>query len=343
MSADQKGIRRVTGPARSGSHGLTLRMTDRRAAMPQRVAFLGVSLWALTSLAGCVDAPEAEGARDVPVERVAQEGRVILITGSTGGLGREVALEMASRGAHIIVHGRNVERGNEVVDAIEEDGVGSAEFHAADLASLDEVRGLAERIRARHDRIDVLVNNAGIWLQPEEGRRMSDDGHELHFQVNYLSHFLLTRELLPLLRAAATRASPARVINVSSAAQRPIDFDDVMMEEGYSDGRGYAQSKLAQIFHTFDLAEELEGEPVLVYALHPASMMDTEMVLARGARARASVDEGREAVVNLITAPGLGSGQYFNGLTPVRANDQAYDEEARERLRTLSLAWIGEG
>jgi NAD(P)-dependent dehydrogenase (short-subunit alcohol dehydrogenase family) len=308
-----------------------------------RLSALAMGLWTLLALGACGAPPEPEDAAGTGSDGVTRDAPVILITGSTGGLGREVALEMASQGAHIIVHGRSEERGREVVAAIEAEGGGTAEFHAADLASLDAVRAFAEEIRSRHDRIDVLVNNAGIWLEPDQGRLLSEDGHELHLQVNYLSHFLLTRELLPLLRAAGTHERPARIINVSSVAQRPIEFDDVGMEEGYSDGRGYAQSKLAQIFHTFDLAEELEGEPILALALHPATMMDTGMVLSRGAQARASVDEGREAVVNLITAPGLESGQYFNGLTPARANDQAYDEEARERLRALSLEWIDEG
>ena len=304
---------------------------------------LTVGLWTLLLLVACGSSPEAEAAGETSLSSRAREAPVLLITGSTAGLGREVALAMASQGAHIIVHGRSEQRGREVVAQIDAEGVGTAEFHAADLASLDEVRAFAREIRSRHSRIDVLVNNAGIWLEPDQGRLLSEDGHELHFQVNYLSHFLLTQELLPLVRAAGTYESPARIINVSSVAQRPIDFDDVGMEEDYSDGRGYAQSKLAQILHTFDLAEVLQGEPILVFALHPATMMDTGMVLSRGAQPRVSVDEGRVAVVNLITAPGLKSGQYFTGLTPARANEQAYDAEARERLRALSLQWIGEG
>jgi NAD(P)-dependent dehydrogenase (short-subunit alcohol dehydrogenase family) len=304
---------------------------------------LALGLLALFAFAGCGDAPEAEGAGQASPDDTTVERPVILITGSTGGLGREVALHMASTGAHIIVHGRNEESGAEVVSAIEAEGIGSAEFHRADLASLDEVRALARTIRETHDRLDVLVNNAGIWLEADDGRLLSEDGHELHFQVNYLSHFLLTRELLPLIRSSGTEANPARIIHVASIAQQPIDFDDVMMEEGYSDGRGYAQSKLAQILHTLDLAEELEGEPVLAVALHPATMMDTGMVLGRGAQPRASVDEGTEAVVHLITADNLESGQYFNGLEPATPHAQALDEEARRQLRTLSLEWVGEG
>lgn len=266
------------------------------------------------------------------------EPEVILITGSTGGLGRAVALEMGSAGAHVIVHGRDRERGAEVVRRIEEEGVGSARFIRADLASFDEVRELARTIRADYDRLDVLVNNAGIGRGADETRRqVSADGHELRFQVNYLSGFLLTHELLPLLRESA----PSRIVNVASAAQAAIDFDDVMLEESYNGSRAYSQSKLAQILFTFDLAEELDGTGVTVNALHPASLMPTGMVLERGAEPRSPISEGVEAVLNLVRSPEIGSGRYFRGTEPARADDQAYDEEARRQLRELSRELTG--
>lgn len=142
--------------------------------------------------------------------------------------------------------------------------------------------------------------------------------------------------LLPLLERTGTDDIPARIVNVASVAQRPIDFDDVVLEEGYDDGRAYAQSKLAMVMHAFALDEELEGAPVTVNALHPATMMDTRMVLSRGAEPRASVEEGLEAVLHLIESPDVGSGGYFNGTSPERANAHAYDEEARDRLMELS-------
>lgn len=262
---------------------------------------------------------------------------VILITGSTGGLGREVARHLAAEGAHIIVHGRSEARGRELVAEIEEEGIGSARFYRADLASLAETRSLAEAVLRDYDRLDVLVNNAGVWADGPETRTLTDDGIELAFQVNYLSHYLLTRKLLPLI----LESTPARIVNVASVAQRPIDFDDVMMEADYSHGRGYAQSKLAQVLFSMDLARELRGRDVIVTALHPATMMDTDMVLSRGARPRTSVDEGREAVVNLVLSPEVESGSYYNGLRPARAQDQAYDEEARQRLRELARELTG--
>ncbi len=280
--------------------------------------------------------PYEGGAASTEGQELAPQDQVILITGSTGGLGREVAMVLAGTGAHIIVHGRDQERGLEVVEEIERGGVGSASFHAADLASFEEVRAFAETILAEYDRLDVLVNNAGIWLDEEE-RILSEDGHELHLQVNYLSTFLLTHMLLPMLEESA----PARIVNVSSVAQTPLDFDDPSMDSGYSDSRAYAQSKLAQVLFTYDLADALEGTGISVNALHPATMMDTGMVLSRGAEPRSSVEEGRDAVVHLVTAPDLGTGQYFVGTRPAEADAQAYDPAARETLRELSARVTG--
>jgi NAD(P)-dependent dehydrogenase (short-subunit alcohol dehydrogenase family) len=262
--------------------------------------------------------------------------RVILITGSTDGLGREVARRVGAAGAHVIVHGRNKARGDSVVAEINASGKGTARFYGADLASLAQVRQLAGEILRDYDRIDVLVNNAGIWLS-QNTRQTSADGHELHFAVNYLSGYLLTRLLLPRL----TGATPGRIVNVASGAQQAIQFDDVMLTSGYNDSRGYAQSKLAQVMFTFDLARELADRKVIVNALHPATMMPTTMVLSRNATPRGTIEAGAEAVINLIDNAAIGTGQYFNGLRAGTANQQAYDENARERLRTLSNSLVG--
>ena len=273
-------------------------------------------------------------AQQAPVPRGRQ---VILITGSTDGLGREVARRLAATGAHIIVHGRNRERGTAVVEEITREGKGSARFYQADLASFKQVRELADTLLRHYERIDVLINNAGIWLDPADGRKLSADGHEMHFAVNYLSGFLLTRLLLPRIVASA----PSRIVNVASAAQTPIQFDDVMLERGYSDSRAYAQSKLAQVMFTVDLAAELAGKNVIVASLHPATFMNTSMVLQRGAAPRSTVEAGAEAVVNLVTAPGIESGSYFTGTRPGRPNAQALDPAARELLRALSVQLTG--
>jgi NAD(P)-dependent dehydrogenase (short-subunit alcohol dehydrogenase family) len=304
------------------------------AAAVAAVALAAVATAALVSVLAAASAagPAASDREAAMPQPAGQERQVVLITGSTDGLGREVARRVAATGAHVIVHGRNRERGAALVNEIEAEGKGSAAFYAADFASLEQVRQFAAAVMRDHDRLDVLINNAGIWSRGDEDRRLNEDGHELQFAVNYLSGYLLTRMLLPLILESA----PARIINVASAAQQPIDFDDVMMERGYTGGRGYAQSKLAQILFTFDLAAELESAGVTVLALHPSTLMDTQMVRDAGVAPRSTIDQGASAVMRLITDPDLRTGQYFNVMESARAHAQAYDEAARHRLRRLS-------
>jgi NAD(P)-dependent dehydrogenase (short-subunit alcohol dehydrogenase family) len=286
---------------------------------------------------GCASEPRPVAAEAGPAVAHAEQP-VILITGSTDGLGREVARQLAAGGAHVIVHGRSEERGAELVREIEADGRGSARFYRADLASLEQVRQLGEAILRDYDRLDVLVNNAGIGRGSDETRReLSADGHELRFAVNYLSGFLLTHTLLPLLMESA----PSRIVNVASLSAAPIDFEDVMLERAYAGGRAYGQSKLAQVLFTFELARRLEGTGVTVNALHPATMMPTTMVLQRGGQPRSTIEEGVEAVLQLVTGEDVGHGEFYNGLRPTRANAQAYDAEARARLWQLSERLTG--
>ncbi|HIF07862.1 MAG TPA: SDR family NAD(P)-dependent oxidoreductase [Gemmatimonadetes bacterium] len=262
--------------------------------------------------------------------------QVVLVTGSTGGLGQEVARRIASSGAHVIVHGRNRERGMATVEQIERETSGSARFYGADFASFEQTRAFAEEILRDYNRIDILVNNAGFGSAPDE-RLLSEDGHEFRFQVNYLSQFLLTKMLMPRLRSS----TPSRIIMVSSLAANPIDFDDVMIESNFSGGRAYGQSKLAQVMMTFDLAEELEGTGVMVNSLHPAAYMPTGMVRRLGVTPVATLDEGATAVMQLVDSTEIEGGQYFIGLRPGRANAQAYDLEARAMLKSLSQELTG--
>ena len=283
--------------------------------------------------AGCIVAATADAQAHA---RPGPDQQVVLVTGSTSGLGREVARRLASRGAHVIVHGRNRERGMQVVAEIAAEGKGSARFYSADFASFAQVREFGAAILRDYDRIDVLVNNAGFGSAPDE-RLLSEDGYEFRFQVNYLSHFLLTDLLLPRLRSS----TPSRIVQVSSLAQRPIDFDDVMIENDFSGGRAYAQSKLAQVMHTFDLHEELRGTGIMINSLHPATYMPTGMVARLGVEPRATIGEGADAVMQLILSVEIEGGQFFRGLVPGRANAQAYDVEARAKLKRLSEELTG--
>lgn len=266
--------------------------------------------------------------------------KTILITGSTDGLGRLVAKRLAGAGAHVLIHGRNRERGESLVEEIRGGGKGRADFYQADLASLAEVQRLAADVLRDHKRLDVLVNNAAVGSGPDlKTRAKSADGFELRFAVNHLAGFLLTYLLLP----ATLKSAPARIVNVSSLGQHAIDFEDVMLERAYDGSRAYRQSKLAQILFTIDLARELADKGVTVNSLHPATFMDTNMVRLNGVTPINTVEQGAEAVLKLVASDEVAakSGLFFNGLQESRADDQAYDAEARKQLRALSLQLTG--
>ncbi len=265
------------------------------------------------------------------------EEETILVTGATDGLGKRVASALAGRGATVLLHGRSRERLEATIEQIrEQTGNEKLRCYLADLSSLRAVRDLAERILSDEERLDVLVNNAGIISREREE---NEDGYELTFAVNYLSHFLLTGLLLPLLHASA----PARIVNVASAGQSPIDLDDPMFERGYDAMGAYTRSKLAQVMFTFELAGRLHGTGVTANALHPASLMDTKMVRGTFGYTMSTVEEGAEAVVRLAASPELEgvTGRYFDGTREARANRQAYDAGARRRLWALSEELCG--
>jgi NAD(P)-dependent dehydrogenase (short-subunit alcohol dehydrogenase family) len=198
------------------------------------------------------------------------------------------------------------------------------------------VRRLADELQ-EEERIDVLVNNAGIGTAG--GREESEDGYELTFQVDYLAPFLLTRRLLPLIKSTA----PSRIVNVSSAGQAPIDFDDVMLEDSYSGVQAYCQAKLALVMLTFDLAEELEGSGVTANCLHPGTYMPTNMVRRAGVDPVTPLEDGVKATMRLITSPELDgvNGHYFDGTSESAPHPQAEDPEARRQLRELSAELTG--
>jgi len=264
-------------------------------------------------------------------------GKTVLITGSTDGVGRYVAAKLAAAGANVLIHGRDEARATTLADEIRRQGHGKATCYLADLSSLAAARKLAETVIAEHKRLDLFISNAGIGslTRGSEQRQISADGHELRLAVNYLSGFLLARLLLPLLKAGA----PSRIVNVASLGQHPLDFDDIMLTRGYTGSRAYAQSKLAQIMFTIDLAQELQGSGVTVNALHPATYMNTTMVREGGMTPISTVEQGGEAILHLAVGDDMSgrTGLFFNGMQQSKANPQAYDGAARQRLRTLSL------
>ena len=273
-------------------------------------------------------------------DAIDMHGKTAFVTGSTSGLGEVVARRLGAMGATVIVHGLDEKRGAAIAADITAKGPGRAVFYPGDLNSLAEVGKLAARVRNGHRQLHLLINNAGIFGAPDQPRRLSADGYEQIFAVNYLSHFLLTRELLPLLESSA----PARIVNVASGAQRPMEFGDIMLEKSFSTVAAYSQSKLAQILFTNSLAEKLDPSRVTVNALHPASLMNTPMVEGMKVQPRSSVEDGANAVMQVAVGRGVTgrTGLYFNQMNEARANAQAYDAQARQRLWDLSTKLIDE-
>ncbi|MEV6289695.1 SDR family NAD(P)-dependent oxidoreductase [Streptomyces sp. NPDC051896] len=254
----------------------------------------------------------------------------ILITGATSGLGRYVAFELVRSGHVVLAHGRNRDRTERLVAELRTEG--EAQGFVADLARLAEVRELGARVAEAHPGLDVLINNAAAGGgAPGSGRELSADGHELRLAVNYLAPVVLTRSLLPVLRANA----PARIVNVGSAGQEPLDFSDPELTRGYTGMSAYCRSKFALAAHAFTLAEELADSGVSVNVLHPATFMDTAMVRESEIAPWNSVADGAPGVLALATQE-LGSGGYFDGTRRARAHEETYDPEGRKRLAAVT-------
>jgi NAD(P)-dependent dehydrogenase (short-subunit alcohol dehydrogenase family) len=268
-------------------------------------------------------------------------GRTALVTGATDGLGRAVAERLAADGATVLLHGRNQERLDAAAREIRDATGTPVRAYLADFAELAQVRRLAAEVRDTNDRLNILVNNAGVGsgLPAGRDRRVSADGYELRFAVNYLAPFLLTLELLPLIEASA----PARIVNVASIGQYPIDLDDVMLERGYDGQRAYAQSKLAQIMFGFELAARLPADRVTVNSLHPGTYMPTKIVTQERGQTVDDLETGTASVVRLAASPELDgvTGRYYEWQEEARANPQAYDADARRRLWKLSVELTG--
>jgi NAD(P)-dependent dehydrogenase (short-subunit alcohol dehydrogenase family) len=269
----------------------------------------------------------------------AKKSKIAVITGATDGMGRVVAPLLAKAGYFVVVHGRNETRGKAVVDEITKVG-GAVRFMACNLESVDDVRRFAGELNTEFEHIDVLINNAGIGTGPDEApRELSADGLELRFAVNYLSPYVLTRLVLDKVKAA----TPARIINVASDGQEPLDFSNLQLERDYSGYFAYCRSKAALIMFTLDLAEEVKDAGVTVNAMHPGAYMNTTMVREIKHEVVDSVDEGANFVLELATHPKFDcvTGRYIDRGVDRRAEEQCYDREARRKLREISNKLAG--
>lgn len=265
--------------------------------------------------------------------------QAIFITGATDGVGKLTAIDLATQNkdVFILLHGRSKDKLNKVLAEVKQvSGNQNIEGFVADLSSMGEVRQLAKDVLSKHDAINILINNAGAgFTAPRYGK----DGIETRLAVNYLAPFLLTNLLLPAIKKAA----PSRIVNVASAGQSPIHFDDIQLEKNFDGVTAYTQSKLALIMFTIDFADQLKNDNVMVNSLHPGTYLDTNMVHDAGIKPRGTAQSGADAEVYLAISPGLTNvtGKYFNVKNEARANAQAYDLNARKQLHQIALQLTG--
>jgi len=268
-------------------------------------------------------------------KKTTMSAKTIFITGATEGIGKLAATDLAKQnpGAAILIHGRNKEKlDKSVADIKKATNNQNVEGYLADLSSMDEVRQLAKEILSKHDSIDILINNAGAGFSAP---RYGKDKTETRFAVNYLAPFLVTNLLLPAIKKAA----PSRIVNVASAGQSSIRFDDIMFEKNFDGVSAYTQSKLAIVMFTIDLAEELKNDNVTVNSLHPGTYLDTGMVRDAGIAPHGPAQGGADAELYLALSPELKNvtGKYFNVKKETKAIAQAYDAEARKKLKKIGL------
>jgi NAD(P)-dependent dehydrogenase (short-subunit alcohol dehydrogenase family) len=271
------------------------------------------------------------------------EDNVVMITGANSGIGRAASLALAKMGATLVMVARNKERGEAArSEIIRKSQNNSVDLLLADLSSLESVRQLATNFKKKYSRLDVLINNAGLFNQR---RRVTADGYENTFATNYLASFLLTNLQLDLLKASA----PSRIINVSSVGHYNghINFDDLNLEKAYSGWKAYGQSKLALVLFTHELAKKLQGTGVTVNAVHPGTVATkiwsrpfgpVGFIMALPKLFMTSPEKGAETIVYLASssdAKGL-NGEYLEKLKVKKSSDESYDEEIAQRLWDVS-------
>lgn len=275
------------------------------------------------------------------------EGKTCVITGASSGIGKVSAEQLASMGARVVMVCRSQGRGERAKAEVEaRSGRGSVELMLADLASLDSVRAFARKFEESHGSLHVLLNNAGVVRLR---RSLTTDGFETTFQVNYLSPFLLTNLLLPLLKTSA----PSRIVNVSSAVHYGghIDLDDLQLERGYGVIRAYSQSKLALVLFTHELARRLEGTGVTANCLHPGAVATNIWGNALGPASflgkvtklfLRSPEKGAKTQVYLTSSPEIETvtGEYFEPKGKTRSSTESYDQALAERLWDASAALV---
>lgn len=261
--------------------------------------------------------------------------KTILVTGATDGIGKAAATELARRGAHVILHGRSLEKLKQTQDEIQRLAPDAKLDSApADLSSLTHVRAMAREVASRFSRLDVLLHNAGVFMKQRE---LTEEGYEKTFTVNHLAPFLLTLELLPLLRA-----SRARIVTVSSVAHNRgrIDFNNLNAESRFDGYTAYAQSKLANILFANELAEQESGR-LTSNSLHPG-VITTKLLKTGFNSTGVSVEEGAATSIYLADSPEVEgvTGKYFSNRLETAVAPHALDKATQKQLWAKSLEMI---
>lgn len=264
---------------------------------------------------------------------------VILVTGSTDGIGKVTAAELAFGGASVVLHGRDEKKGRRVQKELEQKTGILPDLVIADFSRQDQIRSMAREIASRYTRLDALVNDAGTY---QRGRHVTLEGVELTFAVNYLGPFLLTHLLRPLL------GKKSRIVNVASSAHFDvdrIDWDNLPQERRYDPWGAYALSKFADVTFTYVLARDLERTGITANCLHPGVVNTKLSRSAAPGIATITPEEGAQTLIWLARSPEVAgvSGWYFEDKRPVRSSALSYDHEVQERLWKLAEDLTGTG
>jgi NAD(P)-dependent dehydrogenase (short-subunit alcohol dehydrogenase family) len=269
--------------------------------------------------------------------------KTCLVTGGNSGIGKAIALGLAKMGATVVVVSRNKEKGQTAVsDVIMKGGNKNVELIQADMSSQNSIHQLADEFKSRHERLQLLINNAGVYLTK---RTTTVDGLESTFAINHLGPFLLTSLLLDVLKASA----PSRIVNITSDAHNgaKIDFDDLQGEKRFSGWQAYGQSKLAMILFTHELGQKLEGSGVTVNSAHPGVVRtnfakNNGGLVALGFRFLGlffiSPESAAKRILYVATSPDLDgvTGKYFSKMHEVRSSQESYDADSAEQLWQVS-------
>ncbi len=264
--------------------------------------------------------------------------KTVLITGSTDGIGKQTAVILAQKGFFVLIHGRNKDRCKQTVEEISAlTGGKNSDYFVCDLISLKEVLRFSKEVKNRYGNLDVLINNAGVYLKDYI---LSPEGIEATFQINHLSMFFLTLNLLPVIKPL--HAEPARIINVSSTAHASkMDFDSLVQPLKYDGHRAYSLSKLCNILFTFELSEKLKDKNITVNCLHPG-VINTKLLRAGwggiGGFFGRGLREGAKTSVYLATSKDVENitGKYFSDSKIAKPQSIAYDKDIRAKLWQLS-------